>query len=177
MFSWTRHFHRRIYRHPLTLLRDMACLLRQLPAAWRILQRHSLAPALRERLMLAVSGVNRCRYCVYGHSVLALREGLDAGEIGALLGRDLTHSPAAERIAIGYALHWAENDGRPDPALRARLAEVHGAAVARDIDAALCFIRVGNLSGNTLDWWLALASFGRFGLHAGETGHPAAGGG
>ena len=68
------------------------------------------------------------------------------------------------------------------PERRARIEQVYGASTAGAIDTALRVIRMGNLMGNTLDYWLWRLSGGRWGTPVGHDGsmqvqHPTLGGG
>jgi AhpD family alkylhydroperoxidase len=122
-----------------------------------------VSPAFRERLMLAVTAVNGCRYCSYFHAKEALRTGLPEAEIRAMQDGIIANAPAAELPALLYAQHWAETNAAPDPAVRQKLIETYGNERADAIDVVLNMIRLGNLLGNTTDYWLFRLSFGRFG--------------
>jgi len=80
-----------------------------------ITNKELISPAFRERLMLAVTAVNGCRYCSYFHAKQALKSGLTPSEIGQLLSGDVTYCPEEQAIALIYAQHWAEYDAHPDP--------------------------------------------------------------
>ena len=43
--------------------------------------------ALREQVVLAVTSVNDCRYCNWGHTVLALRNGVNMNALRQTLDR------------------------------------------------------------------------------------------
>jgi hypothetical protein len=73
-------------------------------------------------------------------------------------------SPPKEVPALLYAQHWAETDGRPDPAIRKRIGQRYGRDVLERIDAVLRVIRMGNLMGNTIDYVLYRVTFGRWGV-------------
>lgn len=107
--------------------------------------------AFAERLMLAVTAVNGCRYCSYGHSAAALRAGIERQEIAQLLEGDLAGAPAEQVPALLFAQHYAETEGHPDPHMWRELETSYGSQTARDIMAYIRMIMVGNLSGNTLD--------------------------
>lgn len=77
--------------------------------------------AFRERLMLAVTAVNDCRYCSYFHAQEALKANLSETEIQTLLTGTVENVPAEELPALLYAQHWAESDAKPDPAARQTL--------------------------------------------------------
>ena len=47
-----------------------------------------VSKAFSERIMLAVTVVNGCRYCSYYHTSVALKAGMSEGEIRDMLGGD-----------------------------------------------------------------------------------------
>ncbi len=152
-------FKRRTYRNLREPLSDILTIVRNRSK----LRGETLTNAFRERLMLAVTEVNRCRYCAYYHARQALVEGLSKAELQALTEGDFDTSPPEERPALLYAQHWAEAKGQPDPAARRRLRELYGDDKADAIEITLRIIRVGNLAGNTLDKLLYYATLGHWG--------------
>jgi AhpD family alkylhydroperoxidase len=104
-----------------------------------------------ERVMLAVSQVNACRYCIYGHARAALSAGVRREEIAALLEGDLAACPPEQAVALAYAQHFAETRGDHDPQTYARLKDEYGGRGAARIQAAIHMITLGNLLGNTFD--------------------------
>lgn len=133
----------------------------------RAAMRGQISFDFRERLMLVVTAVNGCRYCSYFHARQALQAGLQEAELRELLAGDLPQgAPADELPALLFAQHWAEQNGHPDPALTAQLAERYTQETAAAIQAVLRMIRVGNLLGNTWDYILFRLSFGRLGVQA-----------
>lgn len=113
---------------------------------------------------MAVTAVNKCRYCAYYHTQESLRAGLPAAEIRQLLDGDIQNAPDDELPALLYAQHWAETHGNPDPAARQRLYAAYDPPRAEAIETVLRMIRTGNMLGNTTDWLLYRLSFGRLGL-------------
>ena len=107
--------------------------------------------AFFERLMLAVTEVNGCRYCSYFHTGQALKAGLSEEEVTALLGGDKNDIPEDEAVAILFAQHYAESGGVPDATAVARLYEVYGEEKARAILVPIRMIMLGNVSGNNFD--------------------------
>ncbi len=107
--------------------------------------------AFAEKIMLAVTRVNGCRYCNYGHSRAALAAGVSAAELRSLLAGELSVFPENEAIALAFAQHYAETCCQPDPEALQRLVEYYGSATAQDILAYLRMITFGNLYGNTFD--------------------------
>ncbi len=123
-----------------------------------------ISPEFRERLMLAVTAVNGCKYCSYYHSKQALKTGLTQEEIDLLLAGSIANCPEDEEIALIYAQYWAEANARPDADAVSKLIEVYGDEKAEAIDIVLHMIRLGNLSGNTWDYFLYRISFGKLGV-------------
>jgi AhpD family alkylhydroperoxidase len=111
--------------------------------------------AFLERIMLAVTQVNGCRYCSYAHSKAAAAAGIPADQVRALLEGNLSTAPEDELPALFYAQYFAESKGAPEPEMTCRLQEVYGAQKAGGIEAAIRMITMGNLLGNTFDALLA----------------------
>jgi len=156
-------FDRRTYHSPRQLLHDIRSVARRRSDVRSLIHGETLSAAFRERLMLAVTEVNQCRYCAYYHARQALVEGLSEDELQALTEGQFDNSPIEERPALLYAQHWAEADGSPDEEARARIVELYGSEIADAIDLALRVIRIGNLMGNTWDGLLYRVSLGRWG--------------
>ena len=161
-----QQYPKRRYRRVADPLREMWALARERRRLRALLRGQAIDAAFRERLMLAVTEVNGCRYCSYAHARMALSAGLDTDEIAALARGELAGAPPEQAVALLYARHWAETEARPDPEARRRLVETYGEPKARDIELTLRMIRVGNLLGNTTDYLLYRVSFGRWGAGA-----------
>ena len=118
---------------------------------------------------MTVTEVNGCRYCSYYHSRRALTSGVPEAELREMLAGSIPQdTPAAELPALLYARHWAESNAAPDSQAEGRLREVYGEDRSQAIEIILRMIRVGNLLGNTADYWLAVLTFGRLGLRKDE---------
>ena len=156
-------FGRPVYSGPVELVVDWRDQFRRFPAMRRDRQRGLMDEAFRERLMLAHTSVNECRWCSWQHARVALKEGVARGEVETLLCGAVDDCPDEEVPALLYAIHFAETDGRSDPGARARVVEAYGPERAEAIDRALATIRSGNLIGNTLDYVLFRLSGGRLG--------------
>lgn len=118
-----------------------------------------VSSAFRERIMLAVTNVNQCRYCNYGHTRAALAAGVSEAEIQSLMLREFDKLPSEEVIALAFAQHYAETDGRPDPQAWDRLVDTYGVETSQDILAYIRMITIGNLLGNTFDALLSRLMF------------------
>lgn len=142
-------FSRRRYlrvRDPLADMREISRHRRQIRV---LMSGDVISEEFRERLMLAVTEVNGCRYCSYGHARAALAAGVTQDEVASLQEGDLAESPPDEVTALLYAQHWAETDARPDPEIRRRIVDTYGETKTEYIELAMRMIRVGNLLGNT----------------------------
>ncbi|MCB1318882.1 MAG: carboxymuconolactone decarboxylase family protein [Leptospiraceae bacterium] len=156
-------FRRRVYS-PSEFIRDLFRVICDAGMALRVGLGDALPHSFRERLYLAVTAVNGCRYCSYLHSRTALRAGLSQAEVNLLLGGAVDSVPLHEAKALLYAQCWAENNGRVDAEARSVLMEEYGQKRFRAIEMALLLIRVGSLSGNTFDYYLYRISGGHLGL-------------
>jgi AhpD family alkylhydroperoxidase len=156
-------FTRRIYHSPSQVLADVRAVFAQRRRIRALMGGRLIDSAFRERLMLAVTAVNGCRYCSYAHAKNALIEGISAEEVEALQQGELASSPSEELPALLYAQHWAETGGKPAPAARNRIIERYGEETAVAMELALRMIQIGNLMGNTVDYVLYRVSFGHWG--------------
>ena len=104
--------------------------------------RAALDRGLREKIMMAVTDVNECRWCSWIHG--GWKELLDRGP------------KARDDIALAYARGAAET-GKLPPSEEARTAlqAVFSPSEVRAIDAAISGISVANLAGNTVDGLIA----------------------
>jgi AhpD family alkylhydroperoxidase len=144
------HYAKRFYS-PAGLLRDLA----HLPATIAGLRHRTISREFAEKVMLVVTEVNGCRYCSFVHAGMALRSGMDAEEVAALLALQTERFPAEEAVALAYAQHYAETGGHPDPEAENRLRACYGPKARRDIVNAIRLITFGNLAGNTVDAFLS----------------------
>jgi AhpD family alkylhydroperoxidase len=154
---------RRTYRNFKEFLADMWFLLRNTPQILRMLRRGTVSPAFRERLMLAVTAVYRCRYCTWVHTKEALRSGLTKEDVTTLLSGSVNDCPNGEAIAILYAQHWADAEAKPTPESFKMLVDSYGREKAQAVNLVLRMIRIGNLTGNSWDNLLHRVSFGKLG--------------
>ena len=122
-----------------------------------------VSETFRERLMMAVTSVNGCRYCSYFHSREALKAGISPEEIATLTNFEFGECPDEEQPALLYAQHWAESNTHPDEEAYQRVLEFYGEEKLKAIEMVLRMIRMGNLMGNTLDYLLFKLSFGHLG--------------
>jgi AhpD family alkylhydroperoxidase len=158
-----RALQRRYYDNWRQMGRELLWPLRNRHKLRRAMRGDLVSFAFRERLMLVVTAVNDCRYCAHYHAKVALRADLLPTEIRHLLAGQMDQVPFGELPALLYAQEWAQQNGRFDPAAQKDLIQAYGPDNAEAIETILRLIRIGNLSGNTFDYWLYRLSFGRLG--------------
>jgi len=145
-----RTFDRRIYTWPAFRL-AVRQVFGQMDDLKRAARGGRVDKRFAEKLMLAVTRVNGCRYCAYGHTRAALAMGVPEDELQCLLAGDLGSFPPHEAVGLAFAQHYAESQGQVDPSAWQRLVETYGEATAQDILPYLRMITFGNLYGNTFD--------------------------
>ena len=110
-----------------------------------------IARPFAEKIMLAVTQVNGCRYCSYAHAHMALQAGISGTELSDLLRGEFSHVPESELIALIFAQHYAEQADRYAAAAWQRLQDTYGDAAATTILTHIRLITFANLYGNTFD--------------------------
>lgn len=156
-------FNKRTYKNPKEFFSDVLFLIKNRKRIKHALRSSGISPAFREKIMLAVTGENNCKYCAAGHSKWALEQGISKKEIQELLRGEFGSCPAEQTTAILYARHWAETNCRPDAEMKVKLSHEYGEEKAEAINMILRVIRVGNLGGNGWDLFLYRISFGKWG--------------
>ena len=156
-------FKKRTYKNLKDLFSDLWFPVRNRSQLKEVTNKRLISHGFRERLMLAVTAVNGCRYCSYFHAKQALKSGLTPEEINRLLSGDVANCPEEEAIAVIYTQHWAESDAHPDPEAIRELQQAYGAEKTEAIHLMLRMIRLGNLLGNSWDYLIYRISFGKRG--------------
>ena len=157
-------FNRRTYQNLSAVFTDLKEIMGKREQMKPLMRGEIIDGRFRERLMLAVTAVNRCKYCSYAHAKQALVEGLKEEEIKALQDGILDDCPESELPGLLYAQHWAETQGKPEPEVREQLGAAYNAETVGAIELTLRTIQMGNLLGNTADYILYRLSFGRLGV-------------
>jgi AhpD family alkylhydroperoxidase len=147
-------FQKRFYT-PRALFRDLLTVLLRFPSILETSRSRRISRTFTEKIMLAVTSVNGCRYCWYGHARMALSAGVTAEEIEQILAHELGSFPPEQALALAFAQHYAESGGRPDPQALQRLQEAYGPQKAESILDYIRLITIGNLSGNAFDAFLS----------------------
>jgi AhpD family alkylhydroperoxidase len=156
-------FRKRLYKNPKDFFADLWFPFKNRKALKEVKGKGLLSPSFQERLILAVTAVNDCRYCSYFHTGQALKSGISPEEIDMLLSSTIDSCPEDEKLAVMYAQHWAETDAHPDLKVFRTLQETYGVEKTEAIHLILRMIRTANLLGNSFDFILYRISFGKWG--------------
>lgn len=97
--------------------------------------------------MLAVTEVNGCEICSYGHTKIALEQGMTEEEISMLLAGDTGNVPKDELHAVMFAQHYADTKGKPSQAAWGKLVQEYGIEGAYGTLGATRLIMFGNTFG------------------------------
>ncbi len=141
---------KRIFTLP-TFVASVRDLFSQPEAFHAALAHHRVSHTFIERIMLAVTQVNGCRYCSYAHTRIALKAGVPEDELRQLMAGQFAQSPATEIVALAFAQHYAEQAGQYDQITWQRLEDAYGSDAARDLLVYIRLISLANLYGNTFD--------------------------
>jgi AhpD family alkylhydroperoxidase len=155
-------FEKRFYT-PRTLLHDLRDILAHMGEFRDTVRSRRVSRAFAEKIMMAVTAVNGCRYCAWFHTKLALQEGVPPEEIQQILGKEVDDFTEDEAVALAFAQHWAEMAGHPDPEAERRFRDYYGPQISADILNWMRMINTGNLLGNTWDailWRLGIRRAG-----------------
>jgi AhpD family alkylhydroperoxidase len=112
--------------------------------------RGSVDPAMRERVMVAVSRANACAGCTRVHEAWALRTGVSAEDLERIGAGELAPLPVQQRAAVVYAAALAEAGfGQIPPDVQAVADQQLDGRLQRDIEAVARLMTFANLSVNT----------------------------
>jgi len=100
-----------------------------------------------KRLQLAVTEVNGCAVCSYGHTKLALRQGMSGEEISSFLSGDTGFIKPEEAKAIIFAQHYADARGYPKKYAYDAIVKEYGEKEAIIILSVIQIMTVGNMYG------------------------------
>lgn len=100
-----------------------------------------------ERLMLAVTEVNGCAVCAYGHTQMALSQGFSQAEITSFLSGNRDFILPEEAKAIVFAQHYADVGGKVDRSAYNEVLLTYGQKKTEVIIAAIQMMMIGNISG------------------------------
>jgi AhpD family alkylhydroperoxidase len=156
-----KKFNKRLYPNLKEFFNDLGFILKRSKNMKALLRGEIIDTKFRERLMMAVTEVNGCRYCAYYHSQQALAAGIGSDELAEIAEMSFKSSPEGQRPALLYAQHWAESNAHPESGAWACMQETYTQEELEMIELSLYTIRMGNLMGNLTDYLLFKLSFGQ----------------
>lgn len=121
--------------------------VRTLPKFLRAHKSGMLRDDFTERLMLAVTEVNKCAMCSYAHTKMALEAGMSKEEINAMLSGDLSDVRPYEMPAVLFAQHYADSRSRPSKEAWDSVVRQYGNEKSLAILGAIRMIMFGNAYG------------------------------
>lgn len=143
-------FMKRLYK-PKDFYRMLEDLLSSFGASKRLNQEDHISRQFIERIMLAVTEVNGCRYCSYFHTQVSLKAGIKKEEIKRTLEGDFIEAPQEELAALYFAQHYAESGGKPNREAVECMSNAYGEKKSLAIMAYIRAIMIGNTWGNSFD--------------------------
>lgn len=113
----------------------------------KAIKNNLISNQFKERIMLAVTEVNRCDMCTYAHTKAALESGMSNEEIQKILIGDLEDAPEDEVKGILFAQHYADSRGEPDKDIWVSLVKEYGMEKSLGILGVIRKIMLGNSIG------------------------------
>ncbi len=102
---------------------------------------------LQERIMLAVTAVNKCEMCSYAHTKMALEAGLSDEEIKSFLDYDIPESALEDSTALIFAQHYADTRAKLSRRAWRKVLKKYGREKTAGILGATRMIMMGNAMG------------------------------
>lgn len=131
---------------------DLRSLLKQMPHIVTTFIGRRIDRTFASMVMLAVTVVNGCRYCIWFHSSMLLRSNISRDELSRILSLQFGEGVNDYALtALSFAVHYAQSDRHPDAEMTQMLFSYYGNARARDILLLLEVVYFANLVGNTFD--------------------------
>lgn len=139
-------------------IRDGAALAAEGPKLAQVYLLRGVAPRLRERVWLAVSGVNHCRYCLFVHGAWARQAGVGDREVEVLEHGRPDPDAQSDEAAVTFMQAWAERDFRGAPVeVAAWFEDVFPPPMRDKLGAIARLANFSNRTGNTFDALLSRA--------------------
>ena len=138
------------------LVGSVASLAPELSTMYRVWLRHHIYTVFREELMLAVSRLNDCRYCSWGHQEWAHIGGASDEELAQIEQLDPSGFDRRKWLAITCVRALVkENVRRIQPELRREMPHKYSPREIREIELIAKVMDIGNRDSNTWDAMLS----------------------
>jgi len=109
-----------------------------------------LLPDFREKLILAITGINNCAHFSFLHTRIAIENGVKISEVKRLLEGNLGTFPADEAAVLLYARHWTETKGNVSLKERRRIIALFGSRETRLLESIIMDAHFSNMCSNTV---------------------------
>ena len=106
------YYRKRSYNYS-KLKSDITNLIQRRSEIREMIKAKRISDKFVERIMLATTVVNDCRYCTWGHTKMALKMGITKKEINSIYYSDFEDIPEEERLAFMFAQNFAEAKNQP----------------------------------------------------------------
>jgi len=135
---------------------QMLSFVGQLPTIYKIWQKHEIEAGFREELMLAVSTLNDCKYCAWGHHEWAHAAGISDDELDHIEHGDPEGINKAKWAAIAYVVAFVSSDykGVSDELVQEMQANYTEHEI-REIELVAKIMDIANRGANTWDAMLS----------------------
>ena len=150
-------FAKRIFTARLFIC-DLVFLIWNLPNIIKVFSNKQNQKQLIEKILIVTDAVNECLYCAWLDAKLAIKSGISEDEINNMMKLQFhTDLSESELIAVLFAQHYAENNGKLVPDMINKLIGYYGEKTAKDIILAIRTVTFGNLYFNT--WGAVISRF------------------
>ena len=124
----------------------------QLPTIYKIWQKHEIEAGFREELMLAVSKLNDCKYCSWGHHEWAHAAGVSEDELDHIEHGDSEGIERAKWVAISYVVALVQSDFKEvPPELREEMVANYTEHEIEEVELVAKIMDLANRAANTFD--------------------------
>lgn len=120
---------------------------RSIPHLIKAKKKYGMSQEFSERIMLAVTEVNQCSICSYGHTKMALEAGVPENEIKDLLAGNFENLPKEEIEALLFAQHYADTRANPSLNTWKQIVKKYELGPAKGILGNIRMIMWGNAYG------------------------------
>ena len=121
--------------------------VKNMPRLKMAMNKGLISKHFNSRIMLAVTEVNGCNLCSYGHTTIALESGMTEEEIHQLLGGETSDTPLEEQAALLFAQSVADSRGAVSKKAWEHLVTIYGEKQSKAILASVEVIMMGNTFG------------------------------
>jgi AhpD family alkylhydroperoxidase len=135
---------------------EMLSFAYQLPTIYKIWQKHEIEAGFREELMLAVSKLNDCKYCAWGHHEWAHAAGIAEDELDHIEHGDSEGIDRAKWVAISYVVSLVSSEFKhvPDDLTQ----EMQANYTENEIKEIILVARIMDIANRGANTWDAMLS-------------------